>query len=84
MVNNTVDPVPLCYKLATDKIEDVTLPLKQTVPSPVQRNEKAHQVQVLATALRCRTKPSLNGEIIDTIEPGYYNVISQTTAENYL
>ena len=84
MVNNTVDPVPLCYKLATDKIEDVTLPLKQIVPSPVQRNEKAHQVQVLATALRCRTKPSLNGEIVDTIEPGYYNVISQTTAENYL
>ena len=84
MVNNTTDPVPLCYKLATDKIEDVTLPLQQSVPAPVKRNEKVHQVQVLATSLRCRLKASLTGDIVDTIEPGYYNVISQSTADGYV
>lgn len=84
MIANVVNPVPLCYRLKTDKIEDVSLPLKPDIPDPVNRDEQKHQVEVLATALRCRTQPSLDGTILGTMSQGIYNVVSQREADGYL
>lgn len=84
MIANVVNPVPLCYRLKTDKIEDVSLPLKPDIPDPVNRDEQKHQVEVLATALRCRTEPSLSGVILGTVAQGIYNVVSTKEADGYL
>jgi hypothetical protein len=83
MTGNAIDPIPHCYKLKSDKIEDVKLPLKPDTPNPVKRNESVHQVEILASALRCRTAPSLKGEVIDTMQKGYYNVLSTRSADGY-
>lgn len=84
MTGNAIDPIPHCYKLSTDKIEDVKLPLKPSIPDPVARDEQKHQVEVLATALRCRTEPSLDGVILGTVAQGIYNVVSTKEADGYL
>lgn len=90
MVANTVNPIPLCYKYKTDNIEKATsseqypLPIMPEVPEPVERNESVHQVEVLATALRVRKSPSLNGEVIGSSKQGIFNVLQQKEADGYL
>lgn len=83
MTGNAIDPIPHCYKLATDKIEDVKLPLKPNLPEPVNRDEKVDQIEVLATALRCRKSPSLSGDIIGIMSQGIYNLKGTKEADGY-
>lgn len=83
MTGNAIDPIPHCYKLATDKIEDVKLPLKPNLPEPVNRDEKVDQIEVLATALRCRKSPSLSGDVIGIMSQGIYNLKGTKEADGY-
>lgn len=89
MVSNTVNPIPLCYKLKTDDIQNASdnnqypLPYMPTQPNTVARDTSKHQVEVLATALRVRTKPSLTGEVYCIANQGIYNVLAQKTADGY-
>lgn len=90
MVSNTVNPIPLCYKLSTDHIECATskdpypLPLMPIVPDPVERNEDVHQVEVLADALRVRTRPSTSGDVVGLSKKGFFNVLKQVEADGYI
>lgn len=90
MVANTVNPIPLCYKYKTDNIEKATsseqypLPIMPEVPKPVARNEKAHQVEVLASMLRVRTKPTTSGDVIGFSQQGFFNVLQQKEADGYI
>lgn len=90
MVANTVDPIPLCYKYSTDNIEcadshnQYPLPIMPEKPKTVVRNSAIHQVEVLATALRVRTAPSLSADIYCVADKGLYNVSKQTTADGYV
>lgn len=83
MTANAIDPIPHCYKLATDRIEDVTLPLKPNLPEPVERDKDRDQIEVLATALRCRTAPGLKADILGIIPQGIYNVTTTKQADGY-
>ncbi len=90
MVANTVDPLPLCYKYATDNIEcadshaQYPLPIMPEKPHPVPRDSSVHQVEVIASALRIRTAPGLSGEIYCVADKGLYNVLAQKTADGYV
>ncbi len=90
MVSNTVDPLPLCYKLPTDNIECASskdqypLPLMPIVPDPVERNEDVHQVEVLAEALRVRKLPGIYAEVIGVCKKGYFNVLEKAEVDGYI
>lgn len=51
--------------------------------NPVERNENVDQIQCSDDALRIRTKPSLNAEIIGHVQIGYYNVLDIKEADGY-
>lgn len=66
---------------------------KETPPAPpkptpvitpnVERDEYKNQIEVLVDKLRIRTSPSLNGEIIGTANPGFYNYF-ETKVDEYV
>lgn len=65
---------------------DTILPSKPkelVAPTPVERNEKVHQVEVIADSLRIRQTPSLNGEQLFICEKGIYNVIQSKEVDGY-
>lgn len=90
MVNNTVNPIPLCYKYKTDNIQNANnneqypLPIMPDVPKTVKRDTSKHQVEVLASALRIRTKPSTSADIYCIATQGLYNVLQQKDADGYV
>lgn len=90
MVGNTINPLIWCYKLKTDNIEKAEnhdqypLPLKPELPDPVERDEYKHQVEVLATSLRVRSKASTAGDVIGFAKQGYYDVLEQKEADGYI
>ena len=49
----------------------------------VDRNENVDQIQTTDEALRIRTKPSLDAEIIGHVQLGYYNVLDTKEADGY-
>ncbi|MBQ2658650.1 MAG: CHAP domain-containing protein [Erysipelotrichaceae bacterium] len=51
--------------------------------APVERNTSMNQIECLDNALRIRTKPSLEGEIVGHVQLGYYNVLQTEEAEGY-
>lgn len=50
---------------------------------PVERNTAVTQIQTTDMALRIRTKPSLDGEIVGHVLLGYYNVLQEAKADGY-
>ncbi len=58
-------------------------PVEKEKPKPVERNEKLHQVKVIADQLRIRETPSLNGEQLFICDKGVYNVIQSKVADGY-
>ena len=50
---------------------------------PVERNVNVNQIQTTDEALRIRTKPSLDGEIVGHVLIGYYNVLDTKKDDNY-
>lgn len=51
--------------------------------NPVERNENVDQIQTTDEALRIRTKPSLDAEIVGHVQLGYYNVLQQKDADGF-
>ena len=49
----------------------------------VERNENADQIETTDEALRIRTEPSLNGEIVGHVQLGFYNVLDQKEVDGY-
>ena len=50
----------------------------EKVGSPVERNDKVHQIQVTYAALRARKRPEINNEVVlGYINMGYYNVLEE-------
>ena len=49
----------------------------------VERNENVNQIQTTDEALRIRTEPNLNGEIVGHVQIGYYNVLNQKDSDGY-
>ena len=54
------------------------------VIKPVERDTSVDQVNVQATKLRIRTTPSLSGDILGFCELGYFNVLAQKEADDYI
>ena len=59
-------------------------PQEVVEPKPVARDEKKHQVEVIASSLRIRQTPSLNGEQLFICDKGIYDVIQSKEADGYL
>lgn len=57
--------------------------VKADIVEPVSRDTNRNQVEVKATKLRVRTKPSLGGGILGYCSLGLFNVISKSVADNY-
>lgn len=55
----------------------------ERVGTPVARNTKVDQINVLVEQLRARTTPSLNGDILGYINMGYYDIEGTTEADGY-
>ena len=53
------------------------------VGTPVPRNERVDQIEVTATTLRARKDPSLQGEVLGFVAPGYYNCTERAEADGY-
>ena len=53
------------------------------VGTPVARNSKVNQVNVISTSLRARKAPNLNGEVLGYANTGYYNVSDIAAADGY-
>ena len=53
------------------------------VGTPVERNDKVNQIEVTATTLRAREKPSLKGNVIGFANRGYYNCTGKEEADGY-
>ena len=53
------------------------------IVEPVPRNKEVDQIETTDNTLRIRTLPSLNGDVVGHVQLGYYNVLSQTNADNY-
>lgn len=51
--------------------------------NPVPRNENVDQIQTTDEALRIRTKPSLDAEIVGHVQLGYYDVLDTKEADGY-
>lgn len=54
-----------------------------TVGTPVKRDESKDQIEVVATILNVRKKPSLKGETLGFATVGIYNILSKANADNY-
>lgn len=50
---------------------------------PVKRNEYVNQIYASDNSLRVRLAPNLKGEYYCNIKVGYYNVLSQSKADDY-
>ena len=50
---------------------------------PVARDTTVDQIQTTDEALRIRTKPSLDGEVVGHVQIGYYNVLDQKKSDGY-
>ena len=57
-------------------------PVKE-VGNPVPRNPMVDQIEVLATTLRARKEPNLNGEVLGYVKPGIYNLYGMAEADGY-
>ena len=55
----------------------------QYVGTPVARNTKVDQIEVIANILNARKDPSLSGEKLGYINPGFYDIQDKTDADNY-
>lgn len=53
------------------------------VGTPVKRDETRDQIEVVATILNVRKKPSLKGETLGFATVGIYNILSKANADNY-
>lgn len=51
---------------------------------PVERNTTVDQIEVQIKNLRCRKEPSLNGEILGLLDPGYYNLYGTEDADGFI
>ena len=51
--------------------------------NPVDRDEMHDQIETTDDALRIRTQPSLDGEIVGHVQLGYYNVLQTKDADGY-
>lgn len=51
---------------------------------PVDRNTAVDQIEVQIKNLRCRKEPSLNGEILGLLDPGYYNLYGTEEADGFV
>lgn len=57
--------------------------LRYETVTPVDRNENVNQVYVNEPTLRVRLAPNLSGEYYCNCPTGYFNVLSQSEADNY-
>jgi len=55
----------------------------QYVGTPVERNTKVDQIEVIVDSLRARKEPSLNGAILGYINKGFYDIQDKVNADNY-
>ena len=53
------------------------------VGTPVERNTKVDQINVVADVLRARKEPTLQGEVLGYANKGYYNIEDKTEADGY-
>lgn len=54
------------------------------LPKPVARDKMTDQVYISNVSLRCRVKPSLQGDIIGIVPIGYYNYTDTEVADGYI
>ena len=51
---------------------------------PVEKNINVNQIEIKVNNLRCRSTPSLNGEILGYVVPGFYDYNSVVDSDGYL
>ena len=56
---------------------------KTTWGTPVPRNSKVDQIEVIASQLRARKEPGLKGEVLGIVDTGIYNVNTYTDMDGY-
>lgn len=59
-------------------------PAQERKVNPVEANDKAHQVEVIADQLRVRTQPSTSAEVYCMCTKGMYNVLQVIEAHGYV
>jgi hypothetical protein len=86
-----VDPLKYCYAYPGDVVhKDEKDSVMTYTPitrfgTPVARNNKVDQIEVIAHTLRARKSPSLKGEILGYTKEGFYNAktLEPTVADGY-
>jgi hypothetical protein len=85
-----VDPLKYCYAYPTDVVHKSETSVMRYSPTerfgtPVARNNKVDQIEVIAHTLRARKSPSLKGEILGYTKEGFYNAktLEPTVADGY-
>ena len=89
-INYAVDPLDyLAIENANLIVSDKTLfperikHRKTTWGTPVPRNSKVDQIEVIASQLRARKEPGLKGEVLGVVDTGIYNVNTYTDMDGY-
>ena len=54
-----------------------------SVVDPVERDPSRNQIQVTIDNLRCRSTPSLSGEILGLLDEGYYNMYAKNEHDGF-
>lgn len=89
MLANCIDPKPFMYyskKYNTDFISTAWKKelIEMKYPTPVQRNESVHQVEIKSDTRRLRDLPNLKGKPYDLYcKRGIYNVKAWSSADGY-
>ena len=86
-LDNALEPFKALFLHADDLIKYTTYTwVRETdyVGTPVARDETKDQIEVVATVLNARKKPSLSGDRLGFVNPGIYNILGTKKADNYL
>ena len=54
------------------------------IGTPILRDEKLNELEIKVSNLRCRTKPSLDSEIIGYLKKGIYNYFDSIESDGYV
>jgi hypothetical protein len=78
---NAIEPYKALFLTEDTILKYSDYPWKRVVGTPISKNEKSDQIEVLAYDLNCRSTP--NGSVLGYINKGTYNILESVKNGSY-